>query len=425
MILGNTKNAQLVVRQPNEGGFRLRMRGGKYQILFNAFSTGVEAYLDRIDNGSTIELGSFDVVGDFKVNPITINFVGNRIVLKLKDGTEIFDIVDDTFEYSGIWEILPELGSAGTNKEFTVLSFFDYGDEESAIEDYVPDIYDGVYEMQVLVDAENEIFDKALHETKLLSNNQFIVTADLDGIKRFEDSLNIVSNDNDTIADRRNRVLLRLYTREPFTMHYLNNLLNEITNGESSVEYSTNPYYNFSFPIITVRQGESSQNIWEDVSNLIKRMSPLNVVLEFAHDISFNMKINETVTSAGTVFNYRLGDWKLGEKPFITEGEEVVVKMPIEKSLNMEYFRNNALGISVDPILFNDGADGIYDPEEIERTFVDGVLKVKYTLPETITHLSKIQLSGPFGVVISEVNLDLPIYGTTIMEHTIQLEEGV
>ena len=80
---------------------------------------------------------------------------------------------------------------------------------------YMPDYYNGVYEMEELLKAQGKglgKFDDDLNRTLF---NQFVSKADEKGISVFEDQYGIVPEYGDSLELRRQRVLTRtclLYT---------------------------------------------------------------------------------------------------------------------------------------------------------------------------------------------------------------------
>ena len=100
---------------------------------------------------------------------------------------------------------------------------------------YMPDYYDGVYEMEELLKAQSKglyQFDGEINRTLL---NEFIIQADEKGISVFEDQAGIKPDPGASLETSRNNVLLRLLPPKPLTTKYLNHLL-EIMNLKSHVD---------------------------------------------------------------------------------------------------------------------------------------------------------------------------------------------
>lgn len=90
--------------------------------------------------------------------------------------------------------------------------------------DYLPDYYDGVYEMEAIMHAQGDVLDRAESEQFRLLLNQFITQTDAKGISVFEDQVGIKPAPNDNLETRQNKVLMRLLPPRPITIGYLRDL---------------------------------------------------------------------------------------------------------------------------------------------------------------------------------------------------------
>lgn len=129
---------------------------------------------------------------------------------------------------------------------------------KSDIGSLFPAIYKGVRETDILTEVENTQFDEYFGHMDAARCNQFVVTADIHGIESFERIYNIRANpDTEDIEFRRQRILLRMQTKPPFTIRYLRQRLDELI-------------------------GAGKYRVWMDMG----------------------------------AYNYKLGSWRLGRKPF-------------------------------------------------------------------------------------------------------------
>lgn len=86
---------------------------------------------------------------------------------------------------------------------------------------YMPDYYQGVYEMEELLKSESLTL-KDLEDSHLRTLlNEFVSTADAKGISLFESQLGIVPDENDTLEMRRNKVLMYVLPPRPITIGFL------------------------------------------------------------------------------------------------------------------------------------------------------------------------------------------------------------
>ena len=87
--------------------------------------------------------------------------------------------------------------------------------------DYLPDYYDGVYEMEAIMHAQGGVLDEMDDRQMRTLLNEFVIQTDLRGISVFEDQIGVIPEPGDTLQDRQNRVLMRLLPPRPITIRYL------------------------------------------------------------------------------------------------------------------------------------------------------------------------------------------------------------
>ncbi|MCT3411983.1 YmfQ family protein [Lactobacillus helveticus] len=145
---------------------------------------------------------------------------------------------------------------------------------------YMPDYYDGVYEMEELLKAQSKglyQFDEKISRTLL---NEFIIQADEKGISVFEDQAGIKPDSGASLETRRNNVLLRLLPPKPLTTEYLNHLL-EIMNLKSKVRVDCAKH----LAIVKAK----STDITPDKVNSMKYMLNITLPANMIYDIKINL----------------------------------------------------------------------------------------------------------------------------------------
>ena len=145
---------------------------------------------------------------------------------------------------------------------------------------YMPDYYNGVYEMEELLKAQSKglyQFDGEINRTLL---NEFIVQADEKGISVFEDQAGIKPDSGASLETRRNNVLLRLLPPKPLTKRYLNHLL-EIMNLKSHVDVDYAKH-------LAIVEAESA-DITPDKVNSMKYMLNIALPATMIYDIKINL----------------------------------------------------------------------------------------------------------------------------------------
>ncbi|MFJ6919750.1 MAG: putative phage tail protein [Lactobacillus crispatus] len=145
---------------------------------------------------------------------------------------------------------------------------------------YMPDYYNGVYEMEELLKAQSKglyQFDEKINRTLL---NEFIIQVDEKGISVFEDQAGIKPDPGASLETRRNNVLLRLLPPKPLTKRYLNHLL-EIMNLKADVKVD----YAKRLALVEAK----SSDITADKVNNIKYMLNITLPANMIYDIKINL----------------------------------------------------------------------------------------------------------------------------------------
>lgn len=94
--------------------------------------------------------------------------------------------------------------------------------------DYLPQVLKDLEEIKALNDVENPILIQEWMFAENQLNNQFIETANEDGIKRYERMLKLNYSDADTLETRRFRILSRFQEQAPYTWRVLNKILTSL-----------------------------------------------------------------------------------------------------------------------------------------------------------------------------------------------------
>lgn len=174
------------------------------------------------------------------------------------------------------------------------------------LQDYLPEYYDDVYEMQKLVAAEQVDFgnfDDLILRTLL---NQFVIQADLEGISIFEDQLGIDANPNDSLETRRYNVLMRMLPPKPITLKYFKELLHTL-----NIPASIDVEYAIRNVIAKAKRSEISNDQIKRLKYLLNVYLPANLTFDIitTSDTETDLKLYLGVvfdTVASTISNPRL-----------------------------------------------------------------------------------------------------------------------
>ncbi|KAA8371095.1 DUF2313 domain-containing protein [Leuconostoc carnosum] len=137
------------------------------------------------------------------------------------------------------------------------------------LKDFLPDYYENIYDMQMLVQAEQYQLDDLQNAFEKSQNNMFVLTADEDAIGVFEDIYDI-SSDGLSLETRRYNVLTAMLPPEPVTLSYINQLIKRL-NINARIE-SVSKDYHVNLQMFAV-DGESSNRL----DQLLQRFLPANL----------------------------------------------------------------------------------------------------------------------------------------------------
>lgn len=149
------------------------------------------------------------------------------------------------------------------------------------------------------MNAENHEFQTIEDASEVIKDNQFILTCDENGISRFEQLLNIVPNNNDTLNVRISRVLARWNETIPYTYRSLIEKLNIIC-GDGN--YQIVPNFNEYEMELIVNLPLSGQV--EELDYMLPYLIPANIVVKSKNVISH--KIEGKVVLGGTTIETNL-----------------------------------------------------------------------------------------------------------------------
>ena len=138
--------------------------------------------------------------------------------------------------------------------------------------DYLPKVVKTIKEFEVLGDAENPEINNLWLDNQIVLNNQFINTLDEQGCARWEKMLDITPKGTATIEDRRLAILARINASLPYTYRQLENFLRNICADDYTMTLDNANY------TLTVLLSLSRQNQFDEVSNLLAKVIPANLI---------------------------------------------------------------------------------------------------------------------------------------------------
>lgn len=288
------------------------------------------------------------------------------------------------------------------------------------VKPYVPEFYEGCLDFEILTDAENWLLNAADTEVIDAQNNQYILTANAVGLTAFERIFDIRASPTDTIEFRRQRLLNRLSMTPPFTLRFLRKKLDSLLGvGNYSV------YVDYANRTLYVETVSSDQSWYQELWITINTIRPANMGYINKPLLSETVLASETVSTFVKHYNYALGHWQLGQKPFATIDPEEVIKLPSVQSINNNLLTDVAAFSASDIVAVRlNGAVKI--TEFTTKTGQGTTALIEYSVtPTQAKEITQIELLGTGDRVLTSSAVYIPVIEVVACKHTINFVEGV
>lgn len=183
-------------------------------------------------------------------------------------------------------------------------------------------IFQNIEEYQQIANTETIELDRLEAAIQQVLDNAFVLTSDEQSIKRREKELNIQADTStETLDFRKQRILNRYQTHPPFTLRWLQRQLDRLV-GEGmtivSVDYANR--------ILFVTANIDDAPVFNEVQHLVETVKPANMIYQQLTSVRDVIGLEERIKKQDVIWNYVLGSWNLGQKPFADLGPEEVIK---------------------------------------------------------------------------------------------------
>lgn len=279
-----------------------------------------------------------------------------------------------------------------------------------------------IFEFKEIARVESAQLDGVDTQREKIFLNQFVLTADADGLAMFENLYNIISEPTDTLEFRRERILLRIQLQPPFTLRYLKQQLDKIIGaGKYTVDID---YDNYT---LTVNSAAENQSYAQEVAIVIGKIKPANIVFVSRPLVVQGLFENETITNIPLQFNYRLGTrWNLGQKPFKSRGVKEVIKMADVQSIDDNLLTETANFIDsiIYKIIVNDNVE---ITDFVTKQVSDNTVELEYNVNNDlgVNFINRLRVCKKDGTVLTDATVNIPVVGETLVNHKISVKEGV
>ena len=159
---------------------------------------------------------------------------------------------------------------------------------------YLPEFVSNIKEFQELDKTISQEVDELRNKLEQLQENQFIETANEEGLRKYEQLLNL--NSTNDIELRRFNILNKYNSTIPFSMMWLRNTLNTtVGRGDFLVELDNQRY------TLTISVVKNKEHLIDALEKDLRKKIPANIVL----NINVLSAVDSTIY---TGFYIRTGD---------------------------------------------------------------------------------------------------------------------
>lgn len=288
---------------------------------------------------------------------------------------------------------------------------------------YFPRFYDGYVEIDAIIDTEDKAFEEIGVNFRRAINNQFIKLADETGISAYEVLFDVIADPStETLEERRDRLLNRVSVIPYYTIIFLRNRLDSLIGAglyNLIIDYDNYTLY--------LESAAKNQLYYNEIAVLMSNIKPCNIVFINMPLVSQQIFVSEQVNVSKLTYNYVLGgQWKLGEKPFISYEDKGIIKGRSTNSMSslMEAKYRQFTLSEITSVLIN---NTIRITTFLTKEEVNGEAIIEYIVPqqEQNIEVTNIKLLDKDGLICFESPVYVPVYEDTIMKHNIIIKEGV
>lgn len=207
--------------------------------------------------------------------------------------------------------------------------------EVDLVDYYLPPFMQTYKEPVATLNAEQPEFNLVWKAADKVLYNRFILTADEDGISRFERMLNIYPTADDTLESRRFRIQNRWFNTIPYTMKALVQKLKILCpNTDFTIEHNFECDYT-----LTLNTNLEEYGKVDELEQILNSMIPCNIVIKSNNSIIANVPLCENYIAGATTSSMII------EAANYTE--QIVFN---DKVLNL-YIPNNDIDVQSDMVL--------------------------------------------------------------------------
>ena len=235
----------------------------------------------------------------------------------------------------------------------------------------------------------------------------------------WERIFSIIPNpETETLDFRRARLQNRVSMQPPFTLGFLYQKLDELIgkgNWTVTVDYPNYTLY--------VDSSAKNQSYATEVSYTIGRIKPAHIVYINRLYVSDGIWLDESVALSELVWQYRLGAWALGLKPFVEEETKGVIVVPAAYSIQDTLLKSTAQAVA--DTVAQARVNGSILIGALTKSTDGNTAKIQYTVtPEQAETVTQLELLNAEGQVLTASPVYVPVTENAIFVHNIPVKEA-
>lgn len=279
--------------------------------------------------------------------------------------------------------------------------------------------YREVLDYQEICQSEEAQLELLAQSISAIADNFFFQSMDESTVSSWEQIFSIIPNpQTETLDFRRSRLINRISTKPPFTLGFLYQKLDLLIGAGNYIVDVDYPNYT-----LYVKSSAQNQPYAQEISVTMNTIKPCHIVYVNMPYLASYMTLDETVSLAELVWNYRLNYWGLGQLPFTQTESKGVIVMPSQPTLQPAILSNVAgfLESNVASARIN----GTISISEVTNTVSGNTVNVQYTVtPEQTETVTQIELLDASGNVLTSAGVYVPVASSTTFSHDIVVEEA-
>lgn len=290
---------------------------------------------------------------------------------------------------------------------------------ETNICKYYPHWFRRILDFQYLCRSEGEELRYLAEAMDQIHKNLFVQTMDEGTTAQWEAILRILPTPEESLEFRRLRVLNRLALRPPFTLIFLREKLDLLFGpGNYQVEVD---YPNYT---LYIEASVEAQPYFGEVSALLSIVKSCHIVYTPRPRVDAGLKIAERVAGGKLTYNYVLGTWAMGQKPFVSYLEQEVLKMETAASIRPALLEHTASFVAAD--VYAARVNGSITITALTRATAGNVGSVSYSLRrDQVQTVEQVELLDKDGSVLTSSAVYLPLLEeVTSLRHSFTVKEG-